>query len=508
MLSFAVYSNGKPATDIDLSGAYLVGSDDVPLRAEISFHDGVITCTKRVAGPAGLAILWEVPGIGTNLLDTIRLLEREKPYILEVELARARLMRIQHKLEDWGLLAFAGAEEIGQRVMQGREALIHALQADSPAQAAKRAGEALSIAIKASEDLARFHAGQFLAMRKQAGAFGRRVFGCSILEEKPTDMVCKRLASAFDMVTIPVVWRDIEPTEQKFCWDTLDKWVEKLSKYNVALNACSLLSFNEKHVPDWLFIWEHDFDTIRDFAYEHARRVLDRYGKYIQVWDVISGIHANNCFTFSFEQLMELTRMTASLTKKICPDAVAVVDLVAPWGEYYAKNQRTIPPLLYADMTVQSGVNFDAFGLKFQFGSAEDGMLMRDMFQISTLLDVFVKLGKPVHVTAVQVPSEDDVPASSGGSPGEPASRAGAWHEPWSEKTQSEWLGEFLETALSKPVVESVSWHGLSDHKDRTIPHGGLLSSKLVTKPAFDRWVKIRSEVLSAVKKSNRGSAA
>lgn len=66
MLSFAVYSNGQPATTVNLSGAYLLGTDDVPLRAEITFQDGVITCRKRAAGPAGLALLWDVPGVGTD----------------------------------------------------------------------------------------------------------------------------------------------------------------------------------------------------------------------------------------------------------------------------------------------------------------------------------------------------------------------------------------------------------------------------------------------------------
>ena len=80
MLSFTVYSNGKPAAAFDLSGAYLIGPDDVALRAEITFHKGVITCKKRATGPAGLALLVNVQGIGTLMLDTSRLQEREKPY--------------------------------------------------------------------------------------------------------------------------------------------------------------------------------------------------------------------------------------------------------------------------------------------------------------------------------------------------------------------------------------------------------------------------------------------
>ena len=117
MLSFAVYSNGKLVDNVNLAGSYVVGTDDVPLRAEITFKDGIICCQKRAAGPAGLALSWNVAGVGTIVLETVRLVEREHPYILQVELARARLMRISHKIEDWGLNDF---EEVVEACAQPR----------------------------------------------------------------------------------------------------------------------------------------------------------------------------------------------------------------------------------------------------------------------------------------------------------------------------------------------------------------------------------------------------
>lgn len=361
--------------------------------------------------------------------------------------------------------------------------------------------------MKSSEDLTRYHAELFLARRRQSSGFGRRVFGCAVPLDKPTETVRRRLAAAFDFVTVPIVWRDIEPSEQAFNWKPLDAWVELLAKYRVPMKGSALLSFSEQHVPDWLYIWEHDFDTIRDLAFEHVRRVINRYGQYIHTWDVISGIHANNCFTFNLEQLMELTRMTAALTKQVGPRGVAIIGLVAPWGEYYVRNQRTIPPLLYADMAVQSGVNFDAFGLQFYFGPGIDGMFVRDMFQISSMLDHFAKLGKPLHITAVQVPSGNPTAKDEAGINAVSPVEGGHWHEPWSEQIQSEWLRQFLEIALSKPFVETVSWHSLADNSTQTVPCGGLLRSDLVPKAAYNQLMKTRSEILGDGKKSERRSA-
>jgi hypothetical protein len=495
MLSFAVYTAGKLAERVNVSGAYVIGSDDVPLRAEVTAKDGIIHCKKRTPGPAALVVLWKVPEVGEILTETVRLLERDKPYILQVELARGRLMRIAQKVEEWGLLDYEGTEPIIAQVRDARELLIEALKAETPAEMAATADRALALAVQAGEALARFHADVFLTRRKQIGGFPKRVLGCSIDLEKSTEIIHKRLVGSFDFVTVPVVWRDIEPTEQTFNWKPLDAWVEVLTKQRLPIKGSTLLSFHEKNVPDWLYIWEHDFDTIRDLAFEHVRRVINRYGQYIQVWDVISGIHATNCFTFNFEQLMELTRMAAALTKQASPRSTAIVNLVAPWGEYYARNQRTIPPLLYADMAIQSGVNFDAFGLQFYFGPGTDGMFVRDMFQISSMIDAFGRLGKPLHITAVQVPSAVSSKPKADQDTERPGSDGGSWRGPWNEEIQSEWLEQFFSIALSKPFVDTVSWRGLTDNESQEVPYGGLLSSGMAPKAAYDRLMQLRADI-------------
>lgn len=500
MLSFVAYTDGKLADKMNLSGAYVVGTDDVPLRAEISFSDGIIHCKKRASGPAGLALLWKVVGAGTFMLETIRVQEREQPYILQVELARGRLIRISNKLEDWGLLEFDGATEINALITQARESLIKALQTDTPEEAAAIGDESLSQAIQASEALSMLHSHIFLERRKQTEGFEDQMFGCSIHTDKLAPASQKGIAKGFDFATIPFSWRDIEPTEQSFNWKPLDRWVELLAKHKIPMRGSTLLSFSENNVPDWLYIWEHDFDTIRDLAFEHIRRIVNRYSSHIQTWNVITGIHANNCFTFNFDQLMELTRMSSALTKQLCPNGTAILEMVYPWGEYYARNQRTIPPLLYADMVIQSAVNFDAFGLQMIFGKPQDGMFVRDMFQISCVLDQFSKLSKPLHVTAVQVPSDTTVKKTNNVE-GVSTLEAGTWREPWSEQMQAQWLEAFLGIAMSKPYIESVSWCELADHSDQLIPHGGLLRSDLSPKKAYEKMLAIRKELTGGSEK-------
>jgi hypothetical protein len=127
---------------------------------------------------------------------------------------------------------------------------------------------------------------------------------------------------------------EIEPREKEVHWDalrSLGRVGGEAPHSDPRYATCVPLP--SRSIPDWLYIWEHDFDAVRDLVYEHLRRlIIGRYGQYINVWDVISGIHANNCFSFNFEQLMELTRMAAAVTKQLAPRATAMVDIVTPLG--------------------------------------------------------------------------------------------------------------------------------------------------------------------------------
>ena len=507
-MRFDAYIGGKPATGLNLAGAYLVGSDGVPLRADIGFKNGQVVCNKRAQGPAGLSLLWDVSGFGRIMLETTRLPDEDRPYNLNVELARGRLMRIAQKQEDWGLSDLADVPDVEPDLGRARDLFIEALKAGDPVRSSAAADQSLRLACDASEKLSLYHADAFLTRRRQSGAFTRRTFGCSVDLPSTDDAYRKRLLEAFDFLSVPVIWRRIEPKEQEFNWSQLDAWIEWLTNNRVPIKASPLVAFNEANVPDWLYIWEHDFETVRDLVYDHINRVAERYGNYVQSWEVISGIHAENCFNFNFEQLMELTRMAATLIKQLSPRSTTIVDLIAPWGEYYARNQRTIPPLMYADMAVQSGINFDAFGMQFYFGVARDGMYVRDLMQISAMIDRFALLGKPLHITALQAPSGTDADQWDAWGGSASVTEGGYWHEDWNEDRQAQWLKDFVRIALSKPFVESITWRDLADYEGHYLPHGGLLTRDLTPKKAYKELLRIRKSIPRPEDKRRRRSSS
>jgi hypothetical protein len=503
MLRFDVYHNGQPVTDIELSGAYLFGQESIPVRSDLAAESGRILCPKRVPGACGLALLWECGAAGRFLLPTTRLPDRAKPYNLNVELARAQLMRIAQKREDWGLFDFPSAEGLNSEFNAVRKEFVRALKTDDGGKAADVADRALVDGVTVGEKMALFHADVLLDRRRAVaqGSPARAGFGCMIDLLSQSEPYQQRLVETFDFFSIPMAWNQIELKEHSHDFGQVDSWVNWAARVRRPIHAGPLVSFEQASLPEWLYIWENDYETLRELIYEHIQQVVKRYEKQVSVWKVVSGINAYNSFDLNFEQLMELTRMSCLLVKKLVPRAQVIIELAMPWGEYYARNPRTVPPLLYADMAVQSGIKFDGFGIQIYMGVPEDGFFVRDLMQISSLLDELVVLSKPIHVTACEVPS--DTRADNWDAWGGKAvvSKAGCWHNPWSQRLQAEWLQAFFRVAMSKPYVESICWRDLADYEGHHMPHGGLCRNDLEPKLAYKELRNFKASLVAANQK-------
>ncbi len=488
MLRFQVYRDGEVPAEFDLSTVYLVGADSVPVRGEFAYAEGEIRCRKRAAGPSALVAMWDVKGFGQVMLETVRLPERPGAYNLNLELARSRMMRLVQKREDWGLFDIPDAHQVNEKFNEARNLLIEALEnLDDPPRASILADRCLALAVPLSEQTAAVHAELLLHRRISTRSFSAGVFGCQIDLASTDENSRRRLISAADFAMVPMPWKLIEPTEQMCGWRPLDDWADFLRRAKMPMAAGPLVHFSQNYIPDWLYIWEHDYETVRGLLYEHIERVVTRYAASVGLWNVISGLHVNSHFSFTFDQIMDLTRMSINLVKKISPNAKTMVEIAQPWGEYYARNQRSIPPMIYAEMATQSSVPFDVFGLQLSFGIPRDGCWLRDLFQLSMMLDRFAPLGKPLIVTRLGVPSASSDATKNGGS----------WRRAWNDQAQAKWLEAVTNIILSKPFVEAICWNQLTDNDAATIPGSGLFNVDYSAKPAFQIWGGMRRAVIN-----------
>jgi hypothetical protein len=478
-VKFQVFRDGEVVEKSRPCGAYLFGTDGISIRrARIAATDGCIECVKPNVETAGLALLWPVSGFGRILLPTTCLPERDRPYNLNVEIARAKLMQITNRREDWSFFDnIEGMEEISQ---ESQDLFIEAIQnIENGSKASRLADESLKRAMVYSEKLAVRYGKLMFDKRRKSHGFGRGCLGCRI-DPRRIEMprYAERLVESFPSVTIPINWGQVEARKGQLDFSAVDQCISILSGKKVVISAGPLLRFAEDHLPSWLLQSGAGFEKMRDLAYQFVSKVVARYANVVHRWYVISGLNAYNQFNFNFEQILEMTRAATMGVKAAGSRAVKIIEVSHPWGEYYATTPNSIPPFVYMDMVVQSGTNFDAFGLQIRFGKDEAGMHLRDMMQISSILDNFAVVAKPLYVTDVEIPSKN------GSGPFE-SQVAGVWHQKWDDTRQSQWLSRFYKIALSKPYVEAVNYGCLVDSQDSTVAFSGLLNEQLEAKESF-----------------------
>ncbi len=503
MLKFLIFEQGRPAKKWSLRNAHLLGADGNAVRGEIVFRRGTIECQTREPGAVSLAMLKLVGECGELTVRTCLLPERDEPYLLNIELVRHHLMLLFTKQEDWQMFDLDTDHKVTRRANLARRLFIEALcrMKDDPAGADAQAEDALIAAIDGGEELTLSHSDLLLKRRRSNGSLPKLPIGCGVRLEQTSERLRAGIGANFDFLYMPISWRQLAPEEGEYRWAAMDSWIEWVGKARLPALAGPLVSIEPNMLPDWIYIWEHDYDTLRDLIYEHVERVVSRYGSVINTWIVASGLHVNDHLTLTLDQVMDLTRMTTMLVKKTLPSARVLVELRQPFGEYYAGNPRAVPPLTYAELIVQGAMNVDGFAVKLLMGQAQPGQFVRDLIQISALLDQFVLVSKPVTLV-VAAPSEPVTTAPTGKDPSEHEettengdSVSGHWRKPWSQQVQSHWLEAVFQIALCRPFVEAVIWNDLVDHAQIELRHGGLISEDFQPKAAFRRLAAFRKHL-------------
>ncbi len=492
-VKFEIYRDGVRLTTFAPTAAIAVGPESIPITGEVVFRDGLLCVNRSDDHAVGVSLLWDLGPLGMYQIETTRLQHSAKAYNLNVELARFRLMKIVQKQEDWNLFDFPKVEKYQAQFREAQSLLADALGAlDRPEEAAKLADQSLMLSVDLSEQLALFHAELLLNRRRASGQFVRHIFGCQVDPTIPNQRYKDAMASSFDYVVLPLTWKQFQPREQVFESEAVDEWVELLARKKMPIIGGPIIHLCEEAVPDWMFIWEHDFDTLRELAYEYVQKVVQRYRKAVAVWDVVAGLPVNSLFPLSFEQIIELTRLLISQVKNMLPNARTLVSITQPFGEYHAR-KSSVAPMMYAEMVAQAGINFEGFGLRLELGVPRPGSFMRDLFQLSVMLDKFATLGRPVFLTAVAAPGRANADPGDQSEGKLDPSAAGRWHRPWDPQLQAEWMEAVYRLALSKPYVESVAWANLAD-LNPTVPGGGLLDDRFQPKPAFTKLQELREQ--------------
>jgi hypothetical protein len=484
MLSFTVFDERGGPADWPVGEAHMFGPDGIPVPADVRAEPGRILCERSSAEPAGLSLTFPTADARSLVQATCLLPERSQPYLLSLEFARQRIMTLLNKLEDWQLFELEPESPAVRALEAARLAFTEALvshrldrgpNGEFSARADGLARRALDLAVQAGDELVRAHTDRALPDRISGAAYaaatgrdaGSGTLGAPVKSPNDTGLVLagkpalaasvnpaqfspatqQTLLTSSDFLPLPVRWRDLEPDEGRYSFAATDRWIEwAVRRAKMQIAAGPVITFERSDVPDWLYIWEHDYETLREVIYEHVKNVITRYRRTVRRWTVLSGLNRNDNIQLTFEQMMDLTRMVMLLTRKLHPQGKLQIEVVHPFAGEPGHRPRSLPGALYAEMVQQAGIGVDAWAVRVELDRPRPGRTGRDLLQLAAVIDRYALLDRPLAVTAVS-----------------PAYEPGA--EPLGP-ADLEWIRLAVELIASKPSVMSLTW------QERELPPG------------------------------------
>jgi len=469
--------------------AYLSGFDRVPWQMWAQHDDGELVLERAASDSATLSLPWSVEGHGQLALSTGTLLERPEPYYLPLELARGKLGQVRNQLAEWRMIGLIGCEEVHRKIVEATDYFGRAAVGAHGSQESNQwAEKAIVAALEASHLLAGAYTDQALAVRRRAVPKLPTLLGASLGSSALDETAVKEYLAAFNAAGVPISWRETETSEENYCWDIADKQIQWARANRLAVCAGPLLQFDPRSVPDWLYLYEDDFDSLLDFASQFVQAAVSRYRGQVDVWVCAGRVNTAEVFSASEEEKVKLAARAIELTRSIDPEAPVLISFDQPWAEYLTRRDADFPPLHFADALVRANLGLTGLMLEINVGYTPAGTLARDPLEFSRQIDYWSLLGVPLYLS-ICAPS---------GCQADPLAQRRTKLPPdgWNLKAQQAWVARYVPLLLAKPSVHGIFWSQLRDAEPHDFPHGGLFDLRRQVKPALRQLGAIRSAYL------------
>jgi hypothetical protein len=484
VMRFRVFPTQR-ITEVMASRAYLSGIDRVSWPVRTSVEGGELVIQRLASDAACLNVPWPVEGHGTLTLSSGTLIEQDEPYQLPLELARGTIAQVRNQLSDWQVIGLTVPAAVSAKLAEaGEQFSWAAVTQEEPAASAEHAEAAIRSALAAGDLLAAAYSEQALGARRRNGGNRATFLGANLGATLLDDAAARQFLLSFNAAQTPLRWHDVEASEGHFSWTTSDKQIQWCRTHGLKVLVGPLLSLDRHALPDWLYLFEDDFDSLMDFVSALVRATVERYRGNVDYWICAGRVNGSEALDLSEQKRLRLVARSIELVRALDPHTPALVSFDRPWAEYMRQRESDFPPLHFADALARADLGLAGLFLEVNAGWSPGGTHLRHAVDFNRQLDAWSLLGLPLWMS-LSVPSghaEDPLARHKESLPG----------ESWTPAAQRAWAARFVPLSLAKPMVQGVVWNQLNDSQPHDFPHGGLFDVGGKPKPALRTLAAIR----------------
>ncbi len=484
LMRFRVFPTER-ITDEMVRQAYLSGIDRVSWPVRISVEGGELILQRSVSDSANLHVPWSVEGFRRLTLSSGSLMERAEPYLLPLEIARGSVVEARDQLFEWQSLGLSVPEAVSAKILEAVKQFSRAavVQDDPPASAAC-AESALRSALDAGELLAAAYTEQVLAIRRRNEGKLASFLGANLGATLLDNHVARKFLLTFNAAETPICWRDVETTEGSSSWSVSDKQIKWCRAHGLKVLAGPLLMLDPQALPDWLYLFEDDFDNLLDSVLAFVRGAVERYRGSVDYWICAGRVNTAEVLSLSEQERLRLVAHIVELVRSLDPDTPVLVSFDQPWAEYMRQQESDFPPLHFADALMRAGSGLSGLMMEMNVGYSPGGTLLRHSLEFNRLLDAWSSFGLPLWLSLSAPSADHEDPLAH--------HPAAVLSGSWTPAAQQAWVARCVPLSLAKLMVRGVLWNQLRDSAPHDFPHGGLFDVRRHAKPALRTLASIR----------------
>ena len=361
-------------------------------------------------------------------------------------------------------------------------------QAD-PLPACAAAESAIALALDAIDRLAGTYVDQVLELRHEQTAKLATILGTTLPAQTLSEPGTRVYTNTFNAAVVPLIWRSIEPVEGEFDWSVADRQFQWLKGKSLKVCSGPLIRLDDSAVPDWLYLWDDDFEALQSYVQGYITAAVNRYKGQVQVWHCAAGLNLPSGLQLLEEQKLRLAVLAIDAVRRADPRTPVIVSFDRPWGEYLQADEMDLPPYHFADALVRADLGLSGVGLEINLGYSPGGTLPRDVLELSRLIDRWSGLGVPL-LTFLTSPSEPGVSPNA-------ISKATTISDQITGANQATTMRRWLTMLVAKQSVHGILWGQFADSEAHRWPHSGLIDAVGAAKPVMSVFSELRKAHLT-----------
>lgn len=491
-MTFLLPAGLSPDIVRELERACLAGGPDcMPYPTRRILREQQLILDRGADESGYLYAPWPVANVGQLMGSSATLMERVAPYHLLVELARGKLNQVRNQFFDWESGGLVVPESVREQIRQASHTFGHGVCSDDLEERLRLVQQCLELSHQIADSLAAEYVRQVFQIRHRQQERLETALSCRLESAVETPSLTEEFKRTFNRVSLPLSWHLVEAEEMSYSWDRFDRLLSWAEANELDVTAGPLIDFSSAQLPAWLWQWERDLPSMATFMCRFVESAVRRYRSRIRSWQITAASNWANVLSLSEEELMGLTFRLGETARQIDPALELTLGISQPWGEYMVSCERT-SPFVFADNLIRSGLNLSGINLELIMGVQGRGSYVRDLLDVSRILDLYALLGVPLqvtlgypHSTKYDADADPELPVGWGW-----------WRDGYTPTAQADWAARFAELVLSKRYVHTVHWTHFADAEPHQFPACGLIAPEGSKLPALEALQQLRARHL------------